>query len=957
MADNENQEILGTLEEINQVAGTLSSDLTDKKAISDIMLAIEKVQQSITDICQPKIGRLCQSISLLYEKFLMESVDDAGPGIEKSAEGISLIRAAINGEKSPGELDREGDEISDFLSDKYELDLPSAPAVAGTENESGTEDEDDFFEGQPAPEPLDENRFDDLPNRYGEHDSPSAQKISGIAGMITELDTDMTDKKVVSDLILAFDEIAKEMFSTEGSEQGYRLSSALSGIFEMSLMSGLDDGALALELASDGVTLLGSYYGKIESAEEFSKRADEAAEEISSRLGVSLPEKTELPAGSGEASSDRREPEEPPASSPADENAGGSSGVTAVAPTSVTIGTEDDLLLYTEFASETTDTLAAIEEGLMDLEDNPSDMDIINTIFRSFHSLKGAAGFLGISTINVLCHECESLLDKLRKKTVVFNQAMTEALLQSVDVIKIINEQMAENTQESKKSLPDAELSLPRYEIDTLLVQLVQSEKGEIEEDAVDEEQLRLGDLLLSKHLVTQNQLDSALGSQKPIGEILLETGAISKDQLEKALAEQKPVGKILVEMGAVEERVVAGTLKEQSVKKRKAAVASLKVDTEKLDSLLELVGELVISQSIVSQDTALANEGNRPLQKNLLNLGKITKSIQDHVMNLRMVPLRQTFQKMSRLVRDLSKKMKKPVNFEMTGEDTEIDKTLIEELSDPLVHLMRNALDHGIESPQEREDKGKSRVGNVKLSAFHKGGNVYIEIKDDGAGIDPERVRLKAIEKGMIDEDQVLSEQEIFNLLLMPGFSTAKQVTDVSGRGVGMDVVRSNVDKLGGKIELASQFGRGMVVTVKLPLTMAIVDGMIVSIGDDRFIIPTISIRESIRPTENEIITVKAEGEMINIRGRLLPLVRLHNRLKIGSALYTSPWEGLVIIVESDDREYGLMVDDLLGQQQVVIKSLGNRFKGLPGISGGTILGDGRVGLILDVAGLVSMN
>jgi two-component system chemotaxis sensor kinase CheA len=190
-----------------------------------------------------------------------------------------------------------------------------------------------------------------------------------------------------------------------------------------------------------------------------------------------------------------------------------------------------------------------------------------------------------------------------------------------------------------------------------------------------------------------------------------------------------------------------------------------------------------------------------------------------------------------------------------------------------------------------------------------------------------------------------------------MPGFSTAKQVTDVSGRGVGMDVVRSNVDKLGGKIELSSQLGKGMAVMVKLPLTMAIVDGMIVSIGNDRFIIPTISIRESIRPAENEIITVKAEGEMINIRGRLLPLVRLHDRLRIESALYTSPWEGLVIIVESDDREYGLMVDDLLGQQQVVIKSLGNRFKGLPGISGGTILGDGRVGLILDVAGLVSMN
>ncbi len=387
------------------------------------------------------------------------------------------------------------------------------------------------------------------------------------------------------------------------------------------------------------------------------------------------------------------------------------------------------------------------------------------------------------------------------------------------------------------------------------------------------------------------------------------------------------------------------------------AQFSSLKVDTEKLDSLLELVGELVISQSIISHDAVLENELNEGLNKNITNLGKITKNIQDQVMTLRMVPLKQTFQKMTRLVRDLSRQEDKPVNFTVAGGDTEIDKTLIEEIADPLVHLLRNAMDHGLETASQRVEAGKDETGAIQLSAFHSGGNVYIEVSDDGRGLDKDRIYAKALEKGLVSDEAEYTDKEICNMILLPGFSTRDTATEISGRGVGMDVVRSNIDKLGGRLEIVSLPGQGSSFSIRLPLTMAIVDGMVVKVGESRFIIPTITIRESVRPDKKDVSTIKSKGEVLNIRGRILPLVRLHKYLQISDSYQTDPWNGIVIIVEYDNKEYGLLVDDILGQQQVVIKALDKRFSGLPGISGGTILGDGCVGLILDVGGVVNMN
>ena len=321
----------------------------------------------------------------------------------------------------------------------------------------------------------------------------------------------------------------------------------------------------------------------------------------------------------------------------------------------------------------------------------------------------------------------------------------------------------------------------------------------------------------------------------------------------------------------------------------------------------------------------------------------------------MRMVPLKSTFQKMARLVRDVSTKAGKKVRLEVSGEETELDKTVIEEIGDPLVHIIRNSVDHGIEPQDERIAKGKPAEGLVRLNAFHKGGNIIIEIEDDGKGLCKDKLLKKAIEKGLVEESASLSDQQIYNLIFAAGFSTAEKVTDISGRGVGMDVVKKNVDRLRGKVDITTVEGKGTKISIKLPLTLAIIDGMIVQVGDEKYIIPMLSIEESIRPSKEQISTVQQRGEMLSIRGNLLPIVRLHNLYNV-KPKKTNPWEALILIVEGEGQRCGVLVDDLLGQQQIVIKSLGEQFRNVRSVSGSAILGDGHVSLILDVGGIMNM-
>ena len=371
---------------------------------------------------------------------------------------------------------------------------------------------------------------------------------------------------------------------------------------------------------------------------------------------------------------------------------------------------------------------------------------------------------------------------------------------------------------------------------------------------------------------------------------------------------------------------------------------------------MTHLVGELVISESMVVQDPELLRSPSRNLARNLSQLRRITSELQRTAMSLRMVPIRATFQKMTRLVRDLAAKQGKQVQLVLSGEDTELDRNIVEEISDPLVHMMRNAADHGVEKPEARLAKGKPAQGTIHLRAFHRGGNIIIQIQDDGNGLAKEKLLAKAQEKGIVKSGQTLSDKEIYDLIFAPGFSTAETITDISGRGVGMDVVRRNIEKLRGKVDIDTVLGQGTTFTIYLPLTLAIIDGMIVSVAGERYIIPTLSVRESFRPRAEMISTVRERGEMVNVRGKLCPLLRLYQYFDQPSKI-TEPTDGIVVVVESGDQSRCLLVDELIGKQEVVIKSLGGALKKNPSLAGGAVLGDGRVGLILNVDALVKLS
>ncbi|MFM1905151.1 MAG: hypothetical protein RLZZ440_3051, partial [Planctomycetota bacterium] len=380
----------------------------------------------------------------------------------------------------------------------------------------------------------------------------------------------------------------------------------------------------------------------------------------------------------------------------------------------------------------------------------------------------------------------------------------------------------------------------------------------------------------------------------------------------------------------------------------------SVRVDTHKLDGLVDLVGELVIAQSMVVQ-AAESGGGDELLARSLGQLRGITADLQRTAMAMRMIPIRGSFQKMGRLVRDVAVQLGKEISLVVEGEETEVDRTVIEEIGDPLVHMVRNAADHGIEPPAERIAAGKPAAGRITLQAFHQGGFVVIRISDDGRGLDPARLRRKGIERGLVPPGAVLDDREALELIFAPGFSTADKVTDVSGRGVGMDVVRRNIERVRGKVEIESVPGRGTCFTISMPLTLAIIEGLIVAVAGQRFVIPTLAVRESFRPATAAISTVHGRGELVDVRGRQVPLLRLGRHLGIPGGEEAAD-RGIVVVLEAGFDCRGLLVDELVGKQEVVIKGLGETFSGRTGFAGAAILGDGRIGLILDTTALVRL-
>jgi two-component system chemotaxis sensor kinase CheA len=555
----------------------------------------------------------------------------------------------------------------------------------------------------------------------------------------------------------------------------------------------------------------------------------------------------------------------------------------------------EEAIFLREFHSESLELLQSVEQGALVLEENPADSATINSIFRAFHTFKGGAGFLKLEAVRNLAHELESLLDAVRRSELLITSEIIELILSGADVLGHFTREMGMQLQGKNSGTP-------------ILVHT----QGIID---------RVRSVLRSE------PLGAPAGKSEPTSR---EARASLPDTPKPSRAS------------------LTSTTTDSSS-------GFVKLDTAKLDSLVDLVGELVIAQSMVIQNPDVQKITSLQLVRCLRQLSRITTELQRNAMSLRMVPIRKLFHKMTRLVRDLAAQQKKQVQLVLEGEDTELDRNIVEKLGDPLVHMIRNAVDHGLEAPVVRAANGKPELGTVRLAAAHQRGGIVIRIQDDGGGLDRERILAKATSRGLVKADTNVSDAEIFSMIFQPGFSTAENVTDLSGRGVGMDVARQNIESLRGKIEIQSHPGEGTTFTILLPLTLAIIDGLLVGVGGDRYIIPTLSVRESFRPSPGMVTTIHGRGEVVSVRGRQTPLLRLGHYLgATGEAI--NPEDGIIVVVESGDSARGLLVDQLLGKQEVVIKSLGSAFEKQSLVAGGAVLGDGWVGLILDVDTLVRM-
>jgi two-component system chemotaxis sensor kinase CheA len=557
------------------------------------------------------------------------------------------------------------------------------------------------------------------------------------------------------------------------------------------------------------------------------------------------------------------------------------------------------------------------------LENEPENKEYINTIFRPFHSIKGVASFLNLEKIRALAHNLENLLDKARNGEIAVTPALIDVVLDGADALKTLIGQLRDSLE--GKKVDDSALDIPAL-------------------------QTRI-------HKIEQG-FDTEAGAKK-IGEILVDEGLISNDKLEQTLNKKnifpdKKIGQTLIEEGIVKPKQVSQALRKQVDQVND--LTTIRVDITKLDDLIDMVGELVITQSMIQQDLNNQLNIDKQLTRDISQFFRITSTLQQVSTRLRMIPIKQTFQRMSRLVRDLAKNAGKVISVELIGEDTEIDRNMVDEIYNPLVHMIRNSVDHGLETPEERIKTGKPEKGLIQLKAYHRGGNVVIEITDDGRGLDKNKILKKAMKNGMIQSEDGLTDQEIYKLIFLPGLSTAEKVTDVSGRGVGMDVVRQAIEKLRGKVEIESTYGVGTTFITRFPLTLAIIDGMIVRVGTESYIIPTITIRQALRPAREAYTNVVAKGEVINAMGQLMPLIRLYELFKIEPE-HKEPWDGIVVVVDSESGSKCLMVDKIIGKAEVVVKSLGESLKNIKGIAGGAILGDGRIGLIIDTEGLFELS
>jgi two-component system, chemotaxis family, sensor kinase CheA len=665
------------------------------------------------------------------------------------------------------------------------------------------------------------------------------------------------------------------------------------------------------------------------------------------------------------------------------------------------------------FFEETLEGLQTMESGLLNLDQTGIDLEQINTIFRAAHSIKGGSATFGFEDIAGLTHRLETLLDEMRKGTRPVTGQAVDLLLRSVDCLREMlkaaqsgtpcNQERALSLHKDIEQLMHVSNAAPAAKSDpapvsssgwrilfrplphlfstgndpvrlfrvlqdlgdlsvetdiSRLPSLIDLDpevcylnwtltlRGDVPRERVSEVfewlegdcELEIIPLQEEKSATKETAAGSAPDGEKPAGS---ETGAPAPAMSKTTSAPQESRSGVNRRSGA----------------DRRQSESSIRVSIEKIDALINTVGELVITQAMLSQlGESFDIKKLDKLRDGLDQLERNTHDLQESVMGIRMLPIGFAFNRFPRLVHDLSQKLGKKVELVLAGEQTELDKTVIEKISDPLIHLVRNALDHGIETPEVRTAAGKPETGTIRLSAYHKGGNVHIEVRDDGAGINRRRLLEKAREIGKAGPDEELTDDRFFELIFLPGLSTAENLSDVSGRGVGMDVVRRNIRELQGQIEVHSREGQGTTFLIRLPLTLAILDGQLVRIGKENCIIPLVSICESLQMESRHISAIAGEAELYTLRGDHIPVVRLAELFGFSSNNGHSSGS-LLVVVEAEGKRVGIVVDELLGQQQVVIKSLETNFRRVEGISGATILGDGTVALIIDIGGLISLS
>ena len=620
-----------------------------------------------------------------------------------------------------------------------------------------------------------------------------------------------------------------------------------------------------------------------------------------------------------------------------------------------------------DFLIESGENLDRLDQELVQLESDPKSKELIASIFRTIHTIKGSCGFLGFARLEKVAHAGENLLSRLREGNLSLTAEVTSGLLATVDAVRHMLSEIQSTGADGEKDYPELLEMLKKLQEPgaKAIPAAAPAAPTPVEQAQVVPAPQAVAPAPETPPKAPVSQTHTPSDTHRPaagkLGGILVERGRISAEDLAVALAEQehgdqRRVGEILVALGLCKQEDILAAQQILEMRGREAGIETVRVGVTLLDKLMNLVGELVLARNQLlqysnnNQDTVFHGISQR--------MDLIATELQEEVMKTRMQPIANVWNKFPRTVRDLALGCGKEVRLEMEGQETELDRTILEAVKDPLTHLVRNAIDHGIEAPDVRTRKGKPASGTLTLRAFHESGQVNIEIADDGAGLNVERIRSKALERGLITSEQAsrMPERDLMNLIFLPGFSTAEKVTNVSGRGVGMDVVRTNLERIGGNVDLQSVAGSGTKVRIKIPLTLAIVPALVVRCVGERFCVPQMSLTELVRLEDAASVENVHGAPVYRLRGDLLPLIYLEEVLQPAAARSRkeSATHGLnIVVLQAGSCQFGLVVDDILDTEEIVVKPLSRQLKGINLYAGATIMGDGRVALILDVVGL----